>query len=306
VAPSLFMGAVVGASFQKLSALALHAAAGLPLGLPELAIAGTPAYALLGMASVLGGILRAPLTSSLLLFELTRDYKICAASMISAGIASAVANYDGGGGDEAEREDSAERAAGAPSGAAAPAAASSAASSAAPADAAPAADVDKLLQLGLPFVTPSGAVLESVTVDDSAVMTSVPVIPSDLPLSEAVTRLLAADCDASIVLSPTGALVGLLTLERAVEALAVPADADGAPSAAGAACDGAAAAAAVVAGSSAARTVEALRRIGAPHAVVVGADGAPLGILSAATAERFAARESLRMLMRVKQRQDRS
>jgi hypothetical protein len=103
VAPSLFLGAVVGASFQKLSVLALASVASVPLpfALPDIVFAGTPAYALLGMASVLGGILRAPLTSSLLLFELTRDYKICVASMISAGIASAVANYDGGDFEEA-------------------------------------------------------------------------------------------------------------------------------------------------------------------------------------------------------------
>ena len=67
-APAMFLGAVLGASYGKV----------LPLLLPIAAdsIAAPPAYAMVGMAAVLAASARAPLTAILLLFELTRDYRI--------------------------------------------------------------------------------------------------------------------------------------------------------------------------------------------------------------------------------------
>lgn len=62
-APSLFLGATAGAAYQKLVSALL---------VSSLPIAGPPAYAMVGAASVLASMFRAPLTGSLLLFELTR------------------------------------------------------------------------------------------------------------------------------------------------------------------------------------------------------------------------------------------
>ena len=66
-APSLFLGATAGAAYQKLVSTVLQ------YGVASLIpIAGPPAYAMVGAASVLASMFRAPLTGSLLLFELTR------------------------------------------------------------------------------------------------------------------------------------------------------------------------------------------------------------------------------------------
>jgi CIC family chloride channel protein len=64
-APSLFLGATLGGAFGLV-------VAGL---FPTLMIA-PPAFALVGMAAVLAGATHAPLTAMLLLFEMTRDYRI--------------------------------------------------------------------------------------------------------------------------------------------------------------------------------------------------------------------------------------
>jgi Voltage gated chloride channel len=338
VAPSLFLGAVVGASFQKLSVLALASVASVPLpfALPDIVFAGTPAYALLGMASVLGGILRAPLTSSLLLFELTRDYKICVATMISAGIASAVANYDGGDFEEAAVGKPEATGAGpamlhaTEAGAKVTVAAAAATTaslapplnvavgtiptSSVPVEAAtddgdsiaaaasapaPSLDVDKLLQLGLPFVTPSDAALDAITVDNAGIMQLVPLLSPEASLSDAVTQILAADAEGAIVWDePDGSLCGLLTLERAVTALAAAGNGNGNFSSnCGSTCDGGCLV--LAGGGSAARGVDALRRAAAAHAVVLDADApSPRGLFSVSKVEAFAGREALRLLMR--------
>jgi hypothetical protein len=49
-------------------------------------VAGPPAYAMVGMAAVLAGSARAPLTSILLMFELTRDYRIVLPLMAAVGL----------------------------------------------------------------------------------------------------------------------------------------------------------------------------------------------------------------------------
>lgn len=77
-APAMFLGASLGAAYGKL----------LPMVLPHLAIhiAAPPAYAMVGMAAVLAGSARAPLTAILLLFELTRDYRIVLPLMAAVGL----------------------------------------------------------------------------------------------------------------------------------------------------------------------------------------------------------------------------
>ncbi|OKH52009.1 chloride channel protein [Calothrix sp. HK-06] len=77
-APAMFLGASFGAAYAKIIALLA----------PDIAIymAAPPAYAMVGMAAVLAASVRAPLTSILLLFELTRDYRIVLPLMAAVGL----------------------------------------------------------------------------------------------------------------------------------------------------------------------------------------------------------------------------
>ncbi len=77
-APAMFLGASFGAAYAKILALLA----------PDIAIhmAAPPAYAMVGMAAVLAASVRAPLTSILLLFELTRDYRIVLPLMAAVGL----------------------------------------------------------------------------------------------------------------------------------------------------------------------------------------------------------------------------
>ncbi|MBF2063967.1 MAG: chloride channel protein [Calothrix sp. C42_A2020_038] len=77
-APAMFLGASLGTAYAKIIALFL----------PDIAIymAAPPAYAMVGMAAVLAASVRAPLTSILLLFELTRDYRIVLPLMAAVGL----------------------------------------------------------------------------------------------------------------------------------------------------------------------------------------------------------------------------
>ena len=79
-APSLVLGAVLGNCYgQLLGESGLH-----------LPVAEPPAYAMVGMAAVLAGSARAPLTALLLLFELTRDIRIVLPLMAAAGLSAAL------------------------------------------------------------------------------------------------------------------------------------------------------------------------------------------------------------------------
>ena len=55
-----------------------------------MSLQNVPAYAMVGAASVLAALFRAPLTASLLLFELTRDYDVILPLRAIAGIGSLV------------------------------------------------------------------------------------------------------------------------------------------------------------------------------------------------------------------------
>jgi len=81
-APSLFLGAMTGTAFHQV----------VEMTLPGNQIADSPAYAIVGAASVLAALFRAPLTASLLLFELVRDYDVILPLMVSAGLGSVVAD----------------------------------------------------------------------------------------------------------------------------------------------------------------------------------------------------------------------
>jgi CBS domain-containing protein len=77
-APAMFLGASLGAAYGKILAAVI------PLSMVN--IAAPPAYAMVGMAAVLAGSARAPLTAILLLFELTRDYRIVLPLMAAVGL----------------------------------------------------------------------------------------------------------------------------------------------------------------------------------------------------------------------------
>jgi hypothetical protein len=79
-APALFLGAVLGSCYGQL----------LGEGWLHLPVAEPPAYAMVGMAAVLAGSARAPLTALLLLFELTRDIRIVLPLMAAAGLSAAL------------------------------------------------------------------------------------------------------------------------------------------------------------------------------------------------------------------------
>ncbi|MDX2244860.1 MAG: chloride channel protein [Leptolyngbyaceae cyanobacterium bins.302] len=77
-APAMFLGASLGVAYGT----ALHS---IP-AIAALNVAAPPAYAMVGMAAVLAASVRAPLTAILLLFELTRDYRIILPLMAAVGL----------------------------------------------------------------------------------------------------------------------------------------------------------------------------------------------------------------------------
>lgn len=81
-APSLMIGAAVGAVFGGCAGEMIDSA------IPgNSAVAQPQAYALVGMAATLASVCSVPLTSVLLLFELTRDYRILLPLMGAVGLA---------------------------------------------------------------------------------------------------------------------------------------------------------------------------------------------------------------------------
>ena len=74
--PSLFIGSMIGATVGAVAHLVFPAST-----------AGPGAYALVGMGAAFAGIVRTPLTSVIMIFELTRDYTIIVPLMISNLIA---------------------------------------------------------------------------------------------------------------------------------------------------------------------------------------------------------------------------
>jgi len=86
-APSLFIGAALGSAYGKLASYVVAHADPL-FHLDALEVAPPQAYALVGMAATLAGVCQVPLTSVLLLFELTHDYRIIIPLMGAVGFSS--------------------------------------------------------------------------------------------------------------------------------------------------------------------------------------------------------------------------
>ncbi|DBA85167.1 TPA: hypothetical protein ACH3X2_005881 [Trebouxia sp. C0005] len=83
-APSIFMGATLGSAFGGTASLLMT-----PMGIP---VAAPQAYALVGVAAMLAANCQVPLTSVLLLFELTQDYSIILPTLAAVGISYWVAS----------------------------------------------------------------------------------------------------------------------------------------------------------------------------------------------------------------------
>jgi CIC family chloride channel protein len=80
-APSLFIGAMLGAAFGDVANLTLPGISG-PVG----------AYALIGMGAVFAGAARAPITAVIIMFELTNEYTIILPLMTAIVIATLVSH----------------------------------------------------------------------------------------------------------------------------------------------------------------------------------------------------------------------
>ena len=77
--PSLFIGAMVGGAYGVLATQAF----------PELS-SGHGAYTMIGMGAVAGAVLGAPMSTILMIFEMTNDYELTIAVMLATVIASVV------------------------------------------------------------------------------------------------------------------------------------------------------------------------------------------------------------------------
>ncbi len=79
-APTLFLGAMAGGAVASVAEYALPGFVGQPGG-----------YALVGMGAAFAAIIRAPMTSVLIIFELTQDYNIILALMVANAVSLALA-----------------------------------------------------------------------------------------------------------------------------------------------------------------------------------------------------------------------
>lgn len=75
--PSLYLGAITGVAFGIIAGMVF----------PELAT-GSSAYGVVGMSAVAAAVLGAPISTILIVFELTADYKITIAVMVATSVAT--------------------------------------------------------------------------------------------------------------------------------------------------------------------------------------------------------------------------
>lgn len=83
--PSLFVGAMVGGTFGALATLAQ----------PDLS-SGSGAYTIVGMGAVAGAVLGAPISTILMVFELTGDYALTVGVMVATVISTLITRYQFG------------------------------------------------------------------------------------------------------------------------------------------------------------------------------------------------------------------
>ena len=80
--PSLFMGGMFGGAFGII----------VTLPFPELS-SGREAYAIVGMGAVAGAVLGAPISTIMVIFELTGDYALTIAVMIATVVAALIVHH---------------------------------------------------------------------------------------------------------------------------------------------------------------------------------------------------------------------
>ena len=92
-APALFFGAAAGTAYHDAVVQFIQSTAAFLSFLPEdivnssfWSVANAPAYATVGAAATLGALFRAPLTSSMLMFELTQNHDIVLPVLVSTGL----------------------------------------------------------------------------------------------------------------------------------------------------------------------------------------------------------------------------
>ncbi|XP_008796568.2 chloride channel protein CLC-e isoform X2 [Phoenix dactylifera] len=103
-APSLFIGAATGMAYGKFARSTLCGPNPL-FHLSILDVASPQAYGLVGMAATLAGVCQVPLTSVLLLFELTRDYHIVLPLLGAVGLSSWISSSQNKKRDAADKLD---------------------------------------------------------------------------------------------------------------------------------------------------------------------------------------------------------
>ena len=91
-APSLLLGAVLGVVYHSI-AVATHSQLAPAAVAAIVSIADAPTYAMVGAAAVLASVFKAPLTATLLIFELTRGYEIVLPLLAAAGTGPLVVEW---------------------------------------------------------------------------------------------------------------------------------------------------------------------------------------------------------------------
>ena len=91
-APSLLLGAVLGVVYHSI-AVTTHLRLAPAAVAAIVSIADAPTYAMVGAAAVLASVFKAPLTATLLIFELTRGYEIVLPLLAAAGTGPLVVEW---------------------------------------------------------------------------------------------------------------------------------------------------------------------------------------------------------------------
>lgn len=161
-APALFVGTMLGAAYGHIITRILPSA-----------LAGDPQeYAIAGMAAVMAGVVRAPITAVLIVFELTNDYRLILPIMLATGVCVLAAEFIEPHGIY----------------------------------------IKSLIQKGVRLVSGREIdLMQGVSVEES-MLTPPPTILVDAPLSDIRDELRSQKSHSLCVIDMTGALVGVVTL----------------------------------------------------------------------------------------------
>ncbi|WP_414526350.1 chloride channel protein [Nodularia chucula] len=173
-APAMFLGASFGSAYAKTIILLFPPVAEV--------MAAPPAYAMVGMAAVLAASVRAPLTAILMLFELTRDYRIVLPLMAAVGLSVWVTeqlkpNFNSN---------------------------------------------SNLQQIGLSELKDQQAeIVQQILVED-AMITSPKKLPASLGVLDAAVEMISDRCRSALVIDQAEKLVGIVSLEDINRWLSAP------------------------------------------------------------------------------------